>query len=145
MVLSGAVTAPSVAAQENSPHSAPSLTEWKATEEITFGAAIAEVAKNPIGAPAGLNLLMTGSQTVLYVSLGSNLGDDIKRSLTPGQVIQVVGVVQSLNGQNYLLARQLLLGDQTIDIRNSRGFLTHPLNKATLRSPRPHSQLGGVR
>jgi hypothetical protein len=147
MVLFCPITAPPVAAQQEAPpHSFPSLKEWNATEEITFGAAIAEVvAKNPIGAPFGLNLLMNGSQKVLYVNLGPNLSDDVKRSLTVGQVIQVVGIVRAFNGQNYLLARQLLLGDQKIEVRNSRGFLTHTSSKAALRSPRPQSQFGGAR
>ena len=148
MILVLAVAARQVAAQDEvSPRSLPSLKEWKATDEIRFGAAILEiVSKNPVGAPAGLNLLMNGSKGVLYVSLGPNLGDGVTRSLSPGQVIQVVGIVQTFNGQNYLLARQLLIGNQTIEVRNQRGFLTHASTGAGSRSARAQSSdFGGAR
>jgi len=147
MVLFGTVAARPVAAQDtDSPRSFSSLKEWKATDEITFGAAIREVvSKNPVGTPAGLNLLMNGSQGVLYVNLGPNLGDSVTRSLSPGQVIQVVGIVQTFNGQNYLVARQLLIGNQTIEIRNQRGFLTHPSTSSGTRSTHAQSEFGGAR
>jgi hypothetical protein len=148
IVLFGtAATQPARAQNENSSHSLSSLKEWKTTDEITFGAAILEVvSKNPAGAPAGLNLLMNGSQGVLYVNLGPNLPAAVVRSLTPGQVIQVVGIVQKFNGQNYLLARQLHIGDQTIEIRNDRGFLAHASPGSSGRTPRAQSgQFGGAR
>ena len=148
IVLVHAVEARSVLAQEEaSPRTFSTLKEWKANDEITFGAAIREiVSKNPTGAPAGLNLLTTGSQGVLYVSLGPNLGDAITRSLSPGQVIQVVGIVQTLNGQNYLLARQLVIGNQTIELRNKRGFLTHPSTNTRARAAaHAQSEFGGAR
>jgi hypothetical protein len=148
IVLVHAVEGRPVLAQDQpSPGTFSTLKEWKTTDEITFGAAIREiVSKNPTGAPAGLTLLTTGSQGVLYISLGPNLGDALTRSLSPGQDIQVVGLVQTLNGQNYLLARQLVIGNQTIDLRNKRGFLTHP---STAPGPRaaahPQSEFGGAR
>ena len=146
MVLSCAVTSCPVAAEGGgSPQTAPSLKEWKASDEITFGGTISEVlAKNPVGAPAGLNLLMNGSQGVLYVSLGPNLSDGVKRELSLGQMIQVVGVVHTLEGQNYLLARELTVGGQKIDIRNEHGFLAHSPASDSSRSPRS-SSFGGAR
>jgi len=146
MVLSCAVTSCPVAAEGGgSPQSGSSLKEWKASDEITFGGTIGEVlSKNPVGAPAGLNLLMNGSQGVLYVSLGPNLSDDVKHALSAGQMIQVVGVVHSLDGQDYLLARELVIGNQKIEIRNEHGFLVR--NPASSRSGSTRSSsFGGAR
>ena len=145
VLLDGAAT--KVEAQDKtSPQAFSSLKPWKTTDETTFAAAIQEVvAKNPTGAPAGLNLLMTGSQQPLYV----NVGPHLKQSLTVGQVIRVTGIVQNFNGQNYLLARELQIGDQKIEVRNEHGFFTYP--SAGSRSARPPSagnetsKFGGVR
>src|SRR5271170_6550120 len=107
----------------NPPTSFPAMKEWKTADEVTFGGAIDEiVAKNPIGAPGGLNLSMTGSQQVLFVSLGANLSSALKQELIPGQMIRVTGLVETLNGATYLLARELQIGDQKIEIRNAHGF-----------------------
>lgn len=146
MVLLSSATAPPLAAQATAPpQSFAQLKPWNSADETTFAAAIQEVvSKNPAGAPAGLNLLMTGSQQPLYVNVGPHLGNALKQSLTPGQVIRVTGIVRNLNGQNYLLARELQIGDQKIEVRNEHGFLTYP--SAGSRSARPEAgKFGGAR
>jgi hypothetical protein len=143
-----AITTQPVLAQDGTPpHGFPQLKAWKTADEITFGGGIdAVVAKNPVGAPAGLNLLMTGAHGALYVNLGPSLSDKLKQVLTPGQSVQVTGIVQIFNGQNYILARELQLGDQKIEIRNSHGFLTHTASTANSNSTRVRtSQIGGAR
>jgi hypothetical protein len=148
MVLFCPTTVRPVAAQESTPPRTFSpIRQWNVADETTFGAAIEKViARNPAGTPSGLNLLMTGSSRILYVNLGPNLPKTINQSLTAGQVIQVTGIAQTFNGQNYLLARELQIGDQKIEIRNSQGHLTHPLAAAPDGSTRAHStQMGGAR
>jgi hypothetical protein len=148
MVLLYTGTARPVAAQDTrSSQSHSSLREWKASDETSFGGAVQEiVSKNPPGAPAGLNLLLDGSQWVLYINVGPKLDDNVKQALTPGQVIRVVGVVRTFSGQNYLLARELQIGDRKIEVRNQRGFLTYPSTSAGPRSVRtPSSKIGGAR
>ncbi len=118
------------------------------SDEVTVGGAILGVAsQHSAGAPAGLNLQMTGSQGVLYASLGPNLGKDVTRELTPGQVIRVTGLVRTFHGQNYLLVRELVIagqnGDQTIEIRNDHGFLAHTSGSAAPGSKRSESELNG--
>ena len=80
---------------------------------------------------AGLNLLMSGTRSDLYVNLGPNLHSAIRQSLSSGQAIQVNGVVHSIGGHNYLLARQLVIGNRTIDIRNANGALIHTPSPGT--------------
>lgn len=145
MVLLSFATAPRLAAQDTAPpQSFAHLKPWNPADETTFAAAIQQVIeKNPTGAPAGLNLLMTGSQQPLYVNVGPRLGNTIKQSLTAGQVIRVTGIVETLNGQNYLLARELQIGDQTIEVRNEHGFFTYP--SASSRSGSQTGKFGGAR
>ena len=114
------------------------------SDEVTVGGAILEVVPSlTAGAPAGLNLRMTGSQAVLYASLGPNLGDDVTRELTPGQVIQVVGLVRTFQGQNYLLVRELVIANQKIEVRNEHGFPAHTSASAAPQSKRTGSDLNG--
>jgi hypothetical protein len=146
MVLLGGTALPHLAAQDTpSPRSFAQLKPWNPADETTFAAAIQQVVeKNPSGAPAGLNLLMTGTQQPLYVNVGPHLGNAVKQSLIAGQVIRVTGIVETLNGQSYLLARELQIGDQKIEVRNERGFFTYP--SAGSRSARPEAgKFGGAR
>ncbi len=138
---------PAAAQDSRSSQLSSSLKEWKASDEISFGGAVHEVvSKNPPSAPTGVNLLMDGSQRILYVNVGPKLNDDLKQALTPGQVIRVVGVVRTFSGQNYLLARELQIGDRKIEVRNQRGFLTYPSTSTGPRSVRtPSSKIGGAR
>jgi DNA/RNA endonuclease YhcR with UshA esterase domain len=126
---------------------ASSLKQWNATDEITFGGAIEQVVtKNASGTPPGLNLLMSGSQSVLYVNLGPYLSSSVKQQLATGQTIQVTGIVQSFNGTNYLLARELTLGNEKLEIRNAHGFLAATPPSSGSRSARSQtSPFGGAR
>ena len=148
VLLSFATAPPLLSAQETaSPQSFAQLKPWKSADETTFAAAIQQVVeKNPTGAPAGLNLLMTGSQQPLYVNVGPHLGNALKQSLAPGQVIRVTGIVEILNGQHYLLARELQIGDQKIEVRNEHGFFTRQSTSTDPRSVRPEAgKFGGAR
>ncbi len=151
IILSFSATERQVAAQDSpTPRSFSTSPKWQAADEITFGGAIGDVlSKHPSGAPSGLNLLMTGTRSDLYVNLGPNLHSDTRQSLGSGQAIQVTGIVRSFGGHNYLLARQLVIGSQTIDIRNSNGALIHTLSHTppagTPGSTRTRSgRIGGV-
>jgi hypothetical protein len=146
VLFCGATTQPA-AAQNEAPRTFSSLQPWNPADETTFAAAIQEiVSKNAPGAPAGLNLLMTGSKQALYVNVGPHLGGPIERLLSAGQVIQVVGIVRVFNGQNYLLARELQIGDRKIQVRNQHGFFTYPSASTGPSSVRPEtSKFGGAR
>ena len=148
MVLFCEATIQPVAAQnESSSPSFARLTPWKTADETTFGGTIQEaLEKNPAGAPAGLNLMMTGSRQNLYVNVGPHLKGVLRQSFSAGQVIRVVGIVRSFNGQNYLLARELEINGQTIEVRNQHGGLTYPSASTDPRSVRPDSsKFGGAR
>jgi hypothetical protein len=148
VLLSCVTTPPHLTAQTAAaPQSFAHLKPWNPADETTFAAAIQQVVdKNPTGAPPGLNLLMSGSQQPLYVNVGPRLGNAVKQSLTAGQVIRVTGIVRIMNGQNYLLARELQIGDQKIQVRNQHGFPTYSSAATGPRSVRSESsKFGGAR
>jgi hypothetical protein len=148
ILLSGTMSLPPLTAQNTtSPQTFAQLRPWNPADETTFAAAIQQVVeKNSAGVPAGLNLLMSGSQQPLYINVGPRLGNIVKQSLTPGQVIRVTGIVRNFNGQNYLLARELQIGDQKIEVRNEHGFLIYPSADTGPGSSRTGSgKFGGAR
>lgn len=60
--------------------------------------------------------------------MGPYLTTEIQESLAAGQSVAVTGVLGTFNGHDYLLVRQLAIGDRQITIRNQKGFLVHPAN-----------------
>jgi len=100
-----------------------SLGRWNPSDETTAGGVIREVlAQKPVGAPAGLNFVMTGSQHALTVSVGRDLDPKFRDLLRVGETVRVTGVVRSMAGQDYLLARVVVVGGQTIEVRSSNGL-----------------------
>ena len=103
--------------------SSSSLQTWKTGDETTVGGVIREVlAKRPDGAPVGLNFVMTGSQHALTVNVGRDLDPQFRGLLQVGASVQVTGVVRPFGGQDYLLAREMVVGGQTIELRSPSGF-----------------------
>jgi hypothetical protein len=87
------------------------------------------------GTPAGLYLKLGTPQGTLQVSVGPYLPQDVQQALTSGKTVQVTGKIQNIRGQNFLLARQLVIEGRQVVIRNDEGFLVRPRTRA-----RAHSQ-----
>jgi hypothetical protein len=93
--------------------------------DIAMAGTVQEVITHTLGAPVGLQLVVEGPQGAFTASLGSTLSDQVRQTLSPGTPVQVSGVMETINGKPYLLARKLnVAGDQVI-IRNDHGFLIH--------------------
>ncbi len=92
-----------------------SIQPWKASEEITTGGVIREIVANrSTGAPAGFNFVLNGSRQVVDVNAGMNLDPKVREQLRAGETVQVTGLMRSINGKDYLLARELVVGGETI-------------------------------
>lgn len=74
---------------------------------------------------------LAGPQGIIDANVGPYLTTEIEKSLSTGQPVAVDGVVGIFNGHEYLLVRQLTIGDGQITIRNERGFLVHAANTHT--------------
>jgi hypothetical protein len=96
-------------------------------DELAASGTIQEIiSTNTPGTPRGLRMILIGPQGVIDASLGPYLTSVVQQSLTAGQLVAVDGVAVTLNGHDYLLVRQLTIGDHQIGVRNDKGFLIHP-------------------
>ncbi len=128
LLLCGAVASVAMAQNSTSPQSPGSFTGWNAdrgkTPEITVSGTIQQVVtKHSTGSPVGVHILVGSSQGVVNVSAGPHLAEDVLKALSVGTQIDVTGIKQTINGESYLMARQLVVAGQQITIRNEHGFL----------------------
>jgi hypothetical protein len=86
---------------------------------------------------AGVHLLVSSSQGLFDAHLGSNLTSDVMRQLSADQPVQIVGFMQTVNGNDWLLVRQLTIAGDTITIRNQYGSPVYP------RAANSRSQING--
>lgn len=101
---------------------------WKASDEITMSGVVQEVlTQHPEGGPVGFNFVMTVSQKPLTVNTGSGLDESVRNQIRSGVSVQVTGLTRTINGQSYLLARELVVGGQTFQVRSKNGFPVHSM------------------
>jgi len=77
------------------------------------------------GMSAGNQLVVDGPQGTFTASLGPNLSEHLKQSLSSGKSVQISGTMQTSGGQEYLVAYVLTVDGNQITIRNKYGFLAH--------------------
>ena len=82
------------------------------------------------GTPAGNQLVVDGPQGTFTASLGPNLSQGLKQSLSSGKSVQISGTMQTTGGQEYLVAYVLTVDGSQITIRNKNGFLAHTPSRA---------------
>ena len=120
---------------------------WSPGNEITLSGQIAEIptTKAP-GSPPGMNFVLNGTQHTLLVNAGTNLGETMRARLRTGVPVEVTGVMQRISGQDYLLARQLVVDGTTVPLRNANGFPVRPIGEAgpQMRSAKSRAN-GGAR
>jgi len=124
-LLSGALPATVMAQSSASTASSASFrgTRQKAAaKEVTVTATIQQVLTKAHGNSA-VRLLVSGQQGAFNADLGPYLAKDVKESLTAGTKLQLAGTMQTIQGQSYLMARQLTIADHQIIIRNENGSL----------------------
>jgi hypothetical protein len=94
--------------------------------DVTMAGTVQElITTHTPAAPTGTQLVAAGSQGSFTASLGSALSDQVRQTLSPDTPIQVSGVMETINGKSYLLARKLTVAGNQVIIRNEHGFLVH--------------------
>jgi hypothetical protein len=140
LVLAGGSTSPA-SAQTAPAGSSPALQRWDSASEISFPGTINEVVtEHAPNVPAGVNLLIDGTTSFQYANLGSQLNSSLKSELTPGQAVTLKGIVRSIDGQNFLIVRQLTIGQQTTQIRNTHGMLSPRVEAGAYQGNRPRGK-----
>ena len=92
--------------------------------EITLSGDVQQVVtRHIVGTPGGMHLLVTGPRGLVDAHIGPFLSKEMNEALHTGTPVQIVGAMATLNGKNYLLARELTVGGTTITVRSEHGFL----------------------
>jgi hypothetical protein len=115
------------------------------SKEVTLRGIITQVVQRPAaGLPLGLHLMVTTAQGTVDVHLGPYLGRAAtEKGLVVGAAIQMSGVTNHYPGGDVFLARILVVNDQTITVRNERGFPLRPV-PAAARTERSLQSTGGL-
>jgi hypothetical protein len=117
-------------AQTSPPALTPSgPSSYDISKEVTLKGTVANVVANHSpGFFAGSHLLLTTLSGPVDISLGAFalLGND-PLPVTPGQQVEVVGVMKALKDKQFFLARAVKVGDRVYEIRNVHGIPISPL------------------
>lgn len=101
--------------------------------EITVNGSIQRVVPSSTpGVPAGLHLLVAGSNGLVDAHLGPYLTKELQAGFQAGAAVRIVGAMQTVRGKNYLLARQVSIDGRTIVVRSENGFLLHQLRPGSV-------------
>lgn len=120
-----ASTAEQTRVQSSSTQFGPTTLD-KPAQDISVSGTVQQLVKTHVpGAPAGVQLLIASPQGAVTASLGPKLSRTVLQSMSKGAAIQISGGMQTINGKEYLLARNLTIGGNQIIVRNEHGFLTH--------------------
>ncbi|WP_158791614.1 hypothetical protein [Granulicella sp. L60] len=105
---------------------AQSISGSTTSPELSVDGPIIEVvSKRSLGSPQGTHLLVSANMQTMDVSVGPYLAPDVRTKISKASQIHVTGVMRSINGKTYLVAREIVLNGQTFVIRNQSGFLVH--------------------
>jgi len=111
---------------------------YDSAKEMTVEGNVQEIITHPAaGSAVGIHLLISSEGKTIDAHLGPFLSTENREALTLGAPVQVVGVNAQQHGQNLFLARQLVIGERKITIRNQRGFLVRevPERKTQISKP----------
>jgi hypothetical protein len=101
---------------------------YDSTKEVTIEGTIQEIVTHPApGSAAGIHLLVLSEGKIVDAHLGPFLSAENREALDSGLPVRIIGVTENVRGQNLLLARQLIIGERRVTIRNERGFLVRPV------------------
>lgn len=140
-LLIGGSTHPASAQTVAAAGNPATLQRWNSANEISVTGTIHEIVNGSTsGLPVGINLLLDSSQSFKYASLGSQLNSSVKSELAAGQPIKLKGVVTNISGLNILIVRELSIGQQTTQIRNSKGMLSSRVEVSAYQGNRPRSK-----
>jgi hypothetical protein len=103
------------------------IAAYDAAHEVTINGTVQQVVtKHNAGSPAGMHLLVSGTTGTVDAHVGPFLSKSMQQALHTGLPLQVVGAMATTHGKQYLLARQLNYGGQTVTVRGRNGSILRP-------------------
>jgi hypothetical protein len=106
-----------------SPSTVASFPHWSKSQEITISGVLGEKSiAHSAGVPAGLHYQVQSSQGPVDASFGPFVSQDVASSLSSGESVELVGLMENIRGTSTLLVRQLTIGGRQVMVRNSQGL-----------------------
>ena len=104
--------------------SAPAPAAYDSANEVVLRGTISQVTTQPApGLPLGLHLILSTAQGAVDAHLGPFLSSlAAQKGLVSGASVQMVGVKAHLAAGDLFLVRTVIVGGQTIVVRNANGF-----------------------
>jgi hypothetical protein len=98
----------------------------KPAQDITLAGTVAQLdsTRTP-GAPRGILLTVNGPEGAFTAILGVNLSPQLQHILAAGSTVQVTGMMETIGGAHYLLARTITAGGKQTTLRNEHGFAVY--------------------
>jgi hypothetical protein len=120
------LASPPTQAQTSERHAG--LLSYDISQEVTLNGTVSSVLPNPArGMMMGSHLLLATSSGPVDASLASfGLQGKGAVSVTPGQQIEVTGVMKTINDKQVFLTRTVKANGQIYTIRNERGIPMSP-------------------
>jgi hypothetical protein len=147
-LLSGTLPATMMAQSTASTASSGSFRGTKpkavAANTVTVTATIQQVLTKSTHGNSSVRLLVSGPQGLFNADLGPYLFKDVKESLTPGTHLQLMGTMQTIQGQSYLMARELTVANRQITIRNENGFLVRTKSAEAIQARQNNTTTGDL-
>ena len=146
-LASSLILTPQLLAQSQAPATtaaaAPRM--YDSTKEVVLTGTISEVVARPkSGLPLGLHLMVSTTQGQVDVHLGPYSGRIAsQKGLAPGATIRMTGVTSSFPGGDVFLARLIVVGNETLTIRNQNGIPVRTA-PAAARTVRGAQSTGGL-
>ncbi|HMD30759.1 MAG TPA: hypothetical protein VKG84_02535 [Candidatus Acidoferrales bacterium] len=125
LAFAAALSAPPALAQSQAETATAAVPRvYDVSREVVLRGTISQVVSQPAaGLPRGFHVLLSTAQGTVDVHLGPYLGrSPAAKRLITGAAIQVTGVTTHFEAGDVLLARIVLVGDQTITVRNENGM-----------------------
>ncbi|HEV2273363.1 MAG TPA: hypothetical protein VGR96_04315 [Acidobacteriaceae bacterium] len=102
---------------------------WDSAQEITVDGAIQEVVTHHTpGSPLGLHVLVSTQEgSVVDAHLGPYVDQQTRETLAQGSSAQFIGIMQQINGRQYLVVREVTVAGRTVTIRTENGILVRQM------------------
>jgi hypothetical protein len=110
----------------------PAAPRYEASKEVTIeGSVMSVVTKPSAGMLMGSHVIVATPSGDLDAHLGTYAMKGANSfTLTPGEHVQMVGVMSTAEGNRVFLVRTIQSGSHLYKIRNEHGFLLRPTTKA---------------
>jgi hypothetical protein len=110
--------------------------DWTKSDvaDTTVTAFVQQIGPQSAGGPAGVHIVLGAVGGTLDVSAGPYLSAAIQQQLTAGSKVQVTGKLETVNGKQYLFAKQIVLNNQVVVVRTDRGSLVRSRTQARTQS-----------